>query len=172
MSKVYSLLVSFMLCACATTAVDTTRVQLQYPYSAESKNFGVNVYAVPDKSKFLSAWAGPTPPRFDIMSTVKVGAPFALVVAFWGTAPDSQGNCQVHMDLRITDEQSRVIREGKAVSVCVNHAPPPKGTLGLGDTIVDLTASGKPGKIQIAVDFRDGVSREALSVVLPLVVMQ
>jgi hypothetical protein len=130
----------------------------------------VNVYAVPDKSKFLTAWAGPTPPKFDFMSRAKVGAPFALVVVFWGTTPDKQGNCQVYMDLRISDDQSHVIAEGKAVPVCVNHAPPPKGSLGLGDTIVDLAASGRPGEIQITVNFTDRISGEALSVVLPLTV--
>ena len=158
--------------AIASIAAWPCASQPRYPYSAESKNFGVNVYAVPDKSKFLSAWAGPTPPRFDFMSTAKLGAPFALVVVFWGTTPDKQGNCQVYMDLRISDEQNRVIGEGKAVPVCVNHAPPPKGTLGLGDTIVDLAASSKPGKIQIAVSLTDRVSGEVLSVVLPLAVTQ
>jgi hypothetical protein len=104
------------------------------------------------------------------MSRAKVGAPFALVVVFWGTTPDKQGNCQVYMDLRISDDQSQVIGEGKAVPVCVNHAPPPKGSLGLGDTIVDLAASGRPGEIQITVNFTDRISGEALSVVLPLTV--
>jgi hypothetical protein len=104
------------------------------------------------------------------MSRAKVGAPFALVVVFWGTTPDKQGNCQVYMDLRISDDQSHVIGEGTTVPVCANHAPPPKGSLGLGDTIVDLAASGKPGTIQITVNFTDRISGEALSVVLPLTV--
>jgi hypothetical protein len=158
--------------AIAAIAAWSCAAQPRYPYSAESKNFGVSVYAVADKSKFLSAWAGPTPPRFDFMSTAKVGAPLALVLVFWGTTPDPEGNCQVHMDLRIADDQGRVIGEGKAIPVCVNHPPPPKGTLGLGDTIVDLAASGKPGKIQIAVTFTDHVSGDVLSVVLPLPVTQ
>lgn len=156
------------LCAVTSFLALPSIAQERYPHSAESQNLGVNVYLVPDKSEFLKAWTGPTPPRFYFLSKVRRGAPFALVVIFWGTTPDNQGHCQLFMDLRITDGKNRMAGKDGPVPVCVDHPPPPKGRLGLGDVIVDLSTGGAAGEIRIETRFTDRVSKSSLSVVVPL----
>ncbi len=142
--------------------------QDSYPHSAESETLGISVYLVPDKGNFLDAWAGPTPPRFDYMSTATLGQSFALVVIYWGGGADDLGSCQLFMDLRIRQDDGKVIGEGAEVPVCVGHAPPPEGALGLGDVVVDLAAGGSAGTIFIETSFIDRVNGSELSIEVPL----
>lgn len=145
--------------------------QHQYPYFAENESLGVNVYLVPDKSKFLSAWAGPTPPGVTILSRTAVNQPLALAVAYWRGSVDVQGNCHVTMSLRISDSTGKIIGESKDVPICVGHKLPPKGLLGLGDVVEDLTASGSPSDLKIDTSFVDHVSMRTLDVSVPLEVI-
>lgn len=159
-----------LLYSCATSAPQLPVES--YPYSADTKQFGVRLFLIEDKAEFLKMWSKPQVPNIKFIRKIGTGKPFAAVVLYWGGLVDQKGNCRSSFKLKIMDENGIVYAESESKPLCISHPPPPTNQLSLGETVVDLAASGQPIKLIVFVEAIDEISGEKLKVSAPIEVIK
>jgi len=89
---------------------------------------------------------------------------------YWGGGKDKNGNCDIVYRTTVIS-QSKTIARGSIMPLCSGHEPPTPKMLALGDTIISLTAAGKPAQMIIQVEITDRVNGEVLNVSAPIEVI-
>lgn len=136
-------------------------------FVADTQKFGVRFFLVPDADKFVELWSRPETPKITLFKEVAVGAEFAGVILYWGGGKNKDGNCDIHAKTTVMMD-SEVMAKGQFMPLCAGHSPPVPGVLALGDTVIDLKATGDPVGLVVVVEVTDRVNNETLRVSVPI----
>ena len=159
---------ALMLLSIGAVASAQTAPEPRYPNSADKANFGVRVFVVPDRQKFLESWSNPgAGVRVTTISKAKIGSNFAIPIIYWGGSANSDGKCHMSVVLRIVLPSGSTVAVSDAKLLCSDQPPPEKGALALGRTIIDLQASGVPTRLSLVIEATDLVNGERVSVGVP-----
>lgn len=138
---------------------------------ADTQSFGVKLFLVPDAIAFEEMWAKPETPRLTVFNKVSINTQFSAVILYWGGGSGSDKNCNIHLKTTVL-AGSEVKATGTSMPVCENHAPPAPGILALGETIIDVVASGEPSSLTVKVEVTDNINHETLVVFAPIEVVE
>lgn len=139
-------------------------------FVADTQNFGVRLFLVPEADAFVEMWSKPQTPKLTVFNKTRVNTKFAGAILYWGGGKNSDGECNIHMQTKVL-EGSRVLASGSEMPVCQGNPPPPPGVLALSEAMIDLYASGEPANLVVQVIVTDKVNNETLSVKAPIEVM-
>lgn len=137
---------------------------------ADTQKFGVRLFLVPDAAAFEAMWTKPETPKLTAFNKVATNSEFAAVILYWGGGQGSDKNCNIQLSTTVL-AGSEVKATGVSMPVCGGHEPPAPGVLALGDTTVDLVASGDPAKLTIKIEVTDLINNEKLVVSAPIEVV-
>jgi hypothetical protein len=169
---ILKLILSALMLACSVGPTSESAISGElnpYPGSASARSFGANLFLVADRDRFLADWNTPgDPARVETASTVKVGGSVEAVIAFWGCAPDTKGECHLYFRISVYGEDGSPISSGSPMPVWSGKPPPPAGRLALGETAATLTAGGKPAHLRVEAVVTDRVAGESVVLGLPL----
>ncbi len=140
------------------------------PFAADTQNFGVRLFLVPDADAFVKMWSKPQTPKLTVFNKTRVNTEFAGALLYWGGGADSNGECDIQLQTQVL-EGSQVLASGPEMPVCQGHPPPPPGVLALSETMIDLFASGEPTSLTVQVTVTDRVNNETLSVKAPMEIL-
>jgi hypothetical protein len=92
------------------------------------------------------------------------GEPIGALVLFSGCAPDTQGNCDVRMDMTVLAPTGKVYGESKDTEVwTAKPAPSPGATqLGVGYMMIRIEPKDPPGKYRIKAHITDHIAKTSL----------
>lgn len=130
-------------------------------WSADTQSFGVSLFLVPDSDAFVEMWSKPETPNLSILHEIQIETEFAAVILYWGGGKDLDGNCNIHVKTTVLVRDEIIVADS-LVPVCKQHAPPNPGILALGDTIIDLKATGAPANLVVQIEVSDNVNNEVL----------
>lgn len=161
-----SVVSGFLVSACASALTSEPGA-----FSADTQNFGIRLFLVPNAKEFTEMWSQAETPRITVFTQVVMKQEFAAVILYWGGTPDEKGNCDIVIRTHVT-QASKTLTCGPAMPLCSDHAPPPAGILALGDFIVDLVATGEPANLLVHVEATDKNGGETLLVSAPIEVVR
>src|SRR5262245_21066581 len=137
------------LLACATEA-NAPPAATSWSGSANAGGFGASLYLVADLDRFKAAWDTlGEHAKFDMTSSVQIGASVEAVIIFWGCSPDAAGSCALFSELSVLAADGSPVMSGSPMPVWSGKPPPPQGLLAVGETAATIKPTAEAAEFRV-----------------------